>query len=54
MGLHSKCARAYECRWGSDSVPGTCGFTSCQEERLKRKEERIRQKSELSMLFSGN
>ena len=34
MGLHSKCSLAYQCPWGSDTVPGTCGFTSCQRSKL--------------------
>lgn len=34
MGLHSKCDIALRCPWGSDSVPGTCGFTSCRREKL--------------------
>ena len=34
MGLHSKCSLAYECAWGSRTVPGTCGFTSCQRSKL--------------------
>lgn len=34
MGLHSKCDLAYRCRWGSETVPGTCGFTSCQRSKL--------------------
>lgn len=35
MGLHSKCSLAYQCTWGSETVPGTCGFTSCQRSKLK-------------------
>lgn len=35
MGLHSKCSLAYECTWGSETVPGTCGFTSCQRSKLR-------------------
>lgn len=34
MGLHSKCSLAYRCPWGSETVPGTCGFTSCQKDKL--------------------
>lgn len=34
MGLHSKCSLAYECAWGSRTVPGTCGFSSCQRSKL--------------------
>ena len=34
MGLHSKCSLAYQCTWGSKTVPGTCGFTSCQRSKL--------------------
>ena len=34
MGLHSKCSLAYQCAWGSRTVPGTCGFTSCQRSKL--------------------
>ena len=35
MGLHSKCPLAYQCAWGSETVPGTCGFTSCQRSKLR-------------------
>ena len=34
MGLHSKCSLAYQCAWGSRTVPGTCGFSSCQRSKL--------------------
>ena len=34
MGLHSKCSLAYQCAWGSETVPGTCGFASCQRNKL--------------------
>ena len=34
MGLHEKCSLAYRCTWGSETVPGTCGFTSCQRSKL--------------------
>lgn len=34
MGLHSKCPLAYQCAWGSETVPGTCGFTSCQRSKM--------------------
>lgn len=34
MGLHSKCSLAYQCAWGSETVPGTCGFASCQRSKL--------------------
>lgn len=34
MGFHSKCSLAYQCAWGSRTVPGTCGFTSCQRSKL--------------------
>lgn len=34
MGLHSKCSLSYECAWGSRTVPGTCGFSSCQRSKL--------------------
>lgn len=34
MGLHSKCSLAYQCAWGSRTVPGTCGFASCQRSKL--------------------
>lgn len=34
MGLHSKCSLAYQCARGSRTVPGTCGFSSCQRSKL--------------------
>lgn len=34
MGMHSKCSLAYQCAWGSTTVPGTCGFTSCQRGKM--------------------
>ena len=33
MSLHEPCSRARQCPWGSESVPGTCGFTSCQRNK---------------------
>lgn len=32
MSLHKPCSHARQCPWGSESVPGTCGFTSCKRD----------------------
>lgn len=34
--MHSPCSHALECRWGSRTVPGTCGFANCLRDRYFR------------------
>lgn len=34
--LHSPCSHARDCRWGSQTVPGTCGFANCMRDRYFR------------------
>lgn len=33
MGWHSECIYARNCPYGSETVPGTCGYTSCIREK---------------------
>lgn len=40
MGLHSPCKHAYNCKWGSETVPGTCGFTRCMKNNYINRAER--------------
>jgi len=36
MALHSPCSDADKCPWGSDTIPGTCGFSQCMRDRYIR------------------
>ena len=35
--LHQKCEDAYECPFGSNTVPGTCGRQTCRKNELIHK-----------------